>query len=116
MPCIAAAVHPAGTLVVSSIATPHTAAPLLRYCIGDAGGILSYSGAGAGLSKNRRHVHGCGHEANGPVCWSFREQRQAARCLPTCPADMLGFLKQHGFEPPPGLPCRALPFAFVFGR
>ncbi|PRW60995.1 phenylacetate-- ligase [Chlorella sorokiniana] len=36
--------HPEdGTLVVSSVATPHTAAPLLRYCIGDAGGTVSYS-------------------------------------------------------------------------
>jgi hypothetical protein len=34
----------AGTLVVSAVATPNTAAPLLRYCIEDAGGILGYSG------------------------------------------------------------------------
>jgi phenylacetate-CoA ligase len=36
----------AGTLVVSAIGTPNTAAPLLRYCIGDAGGTISYAGGG----------------------------------------------------------------------
>lgn len=33
-----------------------------------------------------------------------------------CNAGMLDFLKERGFEPPAGLPRRALPFAFVFGR
>lgn len=35
--------HPGdGTLVVSAVGTPNTAAPLLRYCIGDAGGVVGY--------------------------------------------------------------------------
>lgn len=33
-----------GSLVVSAVGTPHTAAPLLRYRIGDAGGLISYDG------------------------------------------------------------------------
>ncbi|KAL4424238.1 hypothetical protein ABPG75_001539 [Micractinium tetrahymenae] len=36
--------HPEdGTLVVTAVGTPNMAAPLLRYCIGDAGGFLSYA-------------------------------------------------------------------------
>ncbi|EFN53493.1 hypothetical protein CHLNCDRAFT_36451 [Chlorella variabilis] len=35
--------HPEdGTLVVTATGTPNTAAPLLRYCIGDTGGLISY--------------------------------------------------------------------------
>ena len=64
--------HPQdGSLVVSTVGTPHAAAPLLRYCIKDAGGILSYADMLARLAQEGFEVPAGLRPRRLPFVWVF---------------------------------------------
>jgi hypothetical protein len=93
----------AGTLVVSAIGTPNTAAPLLRYCIGDAGGTIAYAGGAIWtrltVSVYRLPKSHCGLPRSG-AC-KDAGQGDAPRCMLHCCLLWPYLCTPLPFPPPP---------------